>query len=126
MTSKEIFERIIEVMERKGISREELALNTGINIETLSECLKRKSGMIYSTLDILDGVGLELQLDNKPIDTHQDIIDYIADRDIVNNRIENATGIFHGTVKSFIEGNNVSFDKAVRILDALGIEVRVV
>ena len=126
MPSKEIYEKIIEVMGRKGISIDTLSELTGINIDTLLTCLRRKSGMIYNTLDILDEVGLELQLDNKPIDTHQDIIDYIADRDLVNNRIENATGIFHGTVKRFIEGENVQLEKALKIINILGIEVRVV
>lgn len=126
MTSKEVYEKILEVMERKGISREAIALETGINREAVARALRNKSGMIYNTLDIIDGVGLELQLDNKPIDTHQDILDYISDRKVTTNSIEVLTGVYHGTVKKFLEGDNVSFDKAVRILEAMGIEVRVV
>lgn len=126
MTSKEVYEKILEVMERKGISREAIALETGINREAVARALRNKSGMIYNTLDIIDGVGLELQLDNKPIDTHQDILDYISDREVTTNSIEVLTGVYHGTVKKFFEGDNVSFDKAVRILEAMGIEVRVV
>lgn len=126
MTSKEVFEKINEVIEKKELSRNEICAAAGINKDTLTGALRREGGWLYTVLDILNGVGLELQLDNKPIESHQELIDYINDRDLVSTKITSMTGIFDGTIKRFRDGDNVSFDKALKIIDAMGIEVRVV
>lgn len=126
MTSKEVFEKINEVIEKKELSRNEICAAAGINKDTLTGALRREGGWLYTVLDILNGVGLELQLDNKPIESHQELIDYINDRDPVSTKITSMTGIFDGTIKRFRDGDNVSFDKALKIIDAMGIEVRVV
>ena len=126
MTSKEVFEKINEVMKREGIFIEMLALKTGINAETLECSLRKKSGLIYNTLDILDGVGLELQLDNKPIDTHQDIIDYISYFSASMATISRKTGINPSTIKKFTSGENVQMEKAIKIINAYGIDIKII
>lgn len=126
MTSKEIFDRVGEVIKRKNLITEEISVGLGYNYDTLNKCIKRGSSRIYLAMDILDAVGLELQLDNITVNSHQEFIDYVNARNPVNLRISKSTGISQGMIQRLKEGDNVSFDKAVRILDALGIEVRVV
>lgn len=126
MTSKEIFDRVGEVIKRKNLITEEISVDLGYKYDTLNKCVKRGSSGIYLAMDIIDGVGLELQLDNIAVNSHQEFIDYVNARNPVSLRISKSTGISRGTIQRLKEGNNVSFDKAVRILEAMGIEVRVV
>lgn len=126
MTSKEIFERIEEVIERKGMVKRDISRNLGMGRDAIYLIIKNRSCRLYTALDIIDEVGLELQLDNKPMRCHQDLIDYINARNPVNLRISKSTGISQGMIQRLKEGGNVQFVKTVEIIDALGIEVRVV
>lgn len=126
MTSKEIFERIEEVIDRKGMVKREISKNLGMGRDAVYLIIKNRSCRLYTALDIIYEVGLELQLDNKPMRCHQDLIDYINARNPVNLRISKATGISQGMIQRLKEGGNVQFVKTIEIIDALGIEVRVV
>lgn len=126
MTSKEIFERVGETLERKGLSKRSISKMAGVSYETIKRAVNRKASRIYLAVDIINGIGLELQFDNKPINDHQEFIDFVNSRNPVNRRIARIAGVSQGTVQRLREGENVRFDSAMRIVDAMGIEVRVV
>jgi DNA-binding phage protein len=126
MTSKEIFERVGETLERKGLSKRSISKRAGVSYETIKRAVNRKASRIYLAVDIINGIGLELQFDNKPINDHQEFIDFVNSRNPVNRRIARIAGVSQGTVQRLREGENVRFDSAMRIVDAMGIEVRVV
>ena len=126
MTSKEIFDRVGETLERKGLSKRSISKRASVPYETIKRAVDRKASRIYLAVDIINGIGLELQFDNKPINNHQEFIDYVNKRNPVNRRIARIAGVSQGTVQRLREGENVRFDSAMRILEAMGIEVRVV
>lgn len=126
MTSKEIFDRVGEVIKRKGLSKRSISKRAGVSYETIKRAVNRKASRIYLAVDIINGIGLELQFDNKPINDHQEFIDFVNSRNPVNRRIARIAGVSQGTVQRLREGENVRFDSAMRIVEAMGIEVRVV
>jgi DNA-binding phage protein len=126
MTSKEIFERVDETLERKGLSKRSISKRAGVPYETIKRAVSRKGSRIYLAMDIINGIGLELQFDNKPVNDHQEFIDFVNKRNPVNRRIARIAGVSQGTVQRLREGENVRFDSAMRIVEAMGVEVRVV
>lgn len=126
MTSKEIFERIEEVIEIKGIVKRDISRSLGIARDKVYIIIKNRSCRLYTALDIIDEVGLELQLDNKPMRCHQDLIDYVNARNPASQKLSRTTGLNMTTIRRFRRGENTNFGNAMKILDAMGIEVRVV
>ena len=82
--------------------------------------------MLYFLLDLLDEVGLELVLNDKvPIKSHQDLIDVISRMDFVRSQISAKANVSVSTIETFVKGGNVQVAKAFDVLQALGIEVKV-
>ena len=126
MTSKEIYEKINEVIDRKGLSKRIVSEMHGIPYPSLLTATWKKVSRIYLAMDILDAVGLELQFDNIPIRDHQDFIDFVNGRNPVGYKIAKAAGVNQSTIRRLRSGEDVSLEKAMKIIDAMGIEVRVV
>lgn len=126
MTAQEIFERIEEVIKRKGMVKLDISKKLGMRRDAVFVIIKNKACRLHTALDLIDEVGLELQFDNKPMGCHEDLIDYINELKPINRRIARKTGITDETIARFRSGENVNFDSAIRIVEALGIEVRVV
>ena len=82
--------------------------------------------MLSFLLDLLDEVGLELVLNDKiPIKSHQDLIDYISRIDFVRSQVAAKANVSVSTIETFVKGGNVQVAKAFDVLQALGIEVKV-
>ena len=126
MTSKEIFERIEEVIERKGLSKRVICDVSGIPYSGFITALWKGNSGIYRAMDILDAVGLELQFDNIPVRDHQEFINIVNSRNPVSQKLSRATGLNMTTIRRFRNGENTNFGNALMIVEALGIEVRVV
>lgn len=126
MTSKEVFDRVGEVIVRKGLSKRVISDAAGIPYSGFISALWKGNSGIYRAMDILDAVGLELQLDNIPVRDHQEFINIVNLRNPVSQKLSRATGLNMTTIRRFRNGGNTNFGNALMIVDALGIEVRVV
>ena len=127
MTYLEILEKINKKIAKAGLSKPDIAKELQISVSSLIVILRGKSCMLYFLLDLLDEVGLELVLNDKiPIKSHQDLIDYISRIDFVRSQISAKANVSVGTIETFVKGGNVQVAKTFDVLQALGIEVRVV
>ena len=127
MTYKEIIDRVNEKINKAGILKQDIAAGMNIDQGNLSRMLQGAATKIYRCLDLLDEVGLELTLNNKPMRCHQDVLDYALEYRLESMRkIGDKSGVGQGTVNKFFVGENVGMESALKIFDVLGIEVRVV
>lgn len=127
MTYKEIIDRVNEKINKAGILKQDIEAGMNIDQGNLSRMLQGAATKIYRCLDLLDEVGLELTLNNKPMRCHQDVLDYALEYRLESMRkIGDKSGVGQGTVNKFFVGENVGMESALKIFDVLGIEVRVV
>ena len=127
MTYQEIIDRVNEKINKAGILKQDIAAGMNIDQGNLSRMLQGAATKIYRCLDLLDEVGLELTLNNKPMRCHQDVLDYALEYRLESMRkIGDKSGVGQGTVNKFFVGENVGMESALKIFDVLGIEVRVV
>ncbi|HCW73913.1 MAG TPA: hypothetical protein DHM90_09085 [Clostridiaceae bacterium] len=78
--------------------------------------------MMYVFLDFIEEIGLELRLNDQVITCHQDMLDYAKSV----KPSKKPTAIPESTLRRFYAGENVETARTFRILDSLGIEVRIV
>ncbi len=127
MTYQEVMDKINEKIERLGISKEKLAGEIQLHPTRINRILKGDSCMIYTYLDLLDEVGLELQINNiQVIRKHQDLIDCVNKTDYDQMKVWSDSKVQMTTIRRFIRGENVQTAKVFQILKAMGVEVRVI
>lgn len=127
MTYQEVMDKINEKIDRLGISKEKLAGEIQLHPTRINRILKGDSCMIYTYLDLLDEVGLELQINNiQVIRKHQDLIDCVNKTDYDQMKVWSDSKVQMTTIRSFIRGENVQTAKVFQILKAMGLEVRVI
>ncbi len=127
MTYQEVMDKINEKIERLGISKEKLAGEIQLHPTRVNRILKGDSCLIYSYLDLLDEVGLELQINNTQIiRKHQDLIDCVNKTDYDQLKVWSESKVAMTTIRKFIRGENVQTAKVFQILKAMGLEVRVI
>ncbi len=117
----EMKEKILQAIQVKGLKLQNTAAEVGINYSTFYRYFlgDGNSIRIYSFLDILDAVGLELSINGKPIKSHQDLID-ISKTKPLPRKYRDAKGY------RFQKGGNVNTDTAYKILVAQGLEPRII
>jgi predicted transcriptional regulator len=127
MTYEEVIKRINQKINKAGMLKKDIAKEVQISPSSLNTILKGRSCYLYLFMDILDEVGLELMLNDEiPIKSHQDLVDSLSSIDCTRRELSDKTKISAGTISSFINGDNVQVAKAFIIMDAMGVEVRVV
>jgi hypothetical protein len=127
MTYQEVMVKINEKIERIGISKEKLAGEIQLHPTRVNRILKGDSCMIYTYLDLLDEIGLELQINNtEVIRKHQDLIDCVNKTDYDQLKVWSDSKIQMSTIRRFIRGENVQTAKVFQILKAMGLEIRVI
>jgi len=126
MTYLEILEKVNERIERREMVKPYIAQELQTSASNLTVILRGKSCMLYFLLDLLDEVGLELVINDKvPVKSHQDLIDFMGKMDIVRSQIAAKSKVSVGTIETFVRGDNVQVSKAFAVLDAMGIELRI-
>ena len=102
MTYKEIIDRVNEKINKAGILKQDIEAGMNIDQGNLSRMLQGAATKIYRCLDLLDEVGLELTLNNKPMRCHQDVLDYALEYRLESMRkIGDKSGVGQGTVNKF-------------------------
>lgn len=131
MEQSEMFERIRKTMEAKDLNYRDIAKELRMTDVNFTNIIKKGSCMLYIFLDIIYEIGLELVLNGKPMTCHQDVVDYI--QNYTKNyyvasmaMISRKTGITPLAVKRFIEGENVQLEKALKIINILGIDAKII
>lgn len=127
MTYEEIISKVREKIEVAEMSKTDLAMELQINPSNLNKILDGESCMIYLFLDLLDEVGLELVFnDTTPIRSHQELIDYVSNTKYVRRQVFLKSKVTEITIINLEKGKNVQTVKALKVLEAMGIDVRVV
>lgn len=122
MTFREVSNRIKEKVQRSDIDIEDLAEKLNTSESTVKQLLKGNATMMYVFLDFIEEIGLELRLNDQVITCHQDMLDYA--KSVQPSR--KPTVIPESTIRRFFAGENVSIARVFRILNDMGIEVRIV
>lgn len=127
MTYQELLDRINEKIDKAGILKQDIASDLRMEPNNLSRILSGDNTKIYRCLDLLDAVGLEFTFNGKPMKCHQDVIEFV-DRNKTEsiNKISLKAKIAFSTANNFFAGENVRMGSVLKILEAMGIEVRVV
>jgi len=126
MTYLEIMEKVNEKIAKAGLLRQNIAKELQVSASSLTVILRGKSCMLYFLLDLLDEVGLELVINDKvPVKSHQDLIDYINRMDFVKRQVAAKANVLVSTIDTFVRGDNVQVAKVFVVLDAMGIELRI-
>jgi|GEM_PF-2216544 len=118
----EMKEKILQAKKAKGITWSQMDTETGVSKGTLQRYFlgMHKSIRLYTFMDILDSVGLELSINLKPIRSHQDLIDLARSKPLPK-KISSVSSLYR-----FIRGENVNTDTAYKILVAQGLEPRII
>jgi hypothetical protein len=122
MTFREVSNRIKENVQRTEIDIEEMTERLNTSPSTMRQLIKGNSTMMYVFLDFIEEIGLELRLNDQVITCHQDMLDYA--KSVQPSR--KPTVIPESTTRRFFAGENVQIARVFRILDEMGIEVRIV
>lgn len=126
MTYEEIISKVREKIEVAEMSKTDLAMELQTKPSNLNKILAGESCMIYLFLDLLDEVGLELVFnDTIPIKCHQELIDYVKNTKYVRRRVCLKSKVTEITIINLEKGENVQTAKALKVLEAMGIDVRV-
>jgi len=122
MTFREVSNKIKEKVRRTDIDIKELTEKLNTSPSTVRQMLKGNAVMMYVFLDFLEEINLELRLNDQVITCHQDMLDYA--KSVKPSRM--LTAIPESTIRRFFAGENVEIARVFRILESLGIEVRIV
>lgn len=131
MEQSEMFERIRKTIHAKELTYQALARELRMTDVNFINIIKKGSCMLYIFLDIIYEIGLELVLNGKPMTCHQDVVDYIQNYTKSYYKaslamISRKSGITPVAVKRFMEGENVQLEKALKIINILGIDVKII
>ena len=131
MEQSEMFERIRKTMEAKELNHQDIAKELRMTDANFVNIIKKGSCMLYIFLDIIYEIGLELVLNGKPMTCHQDVVEYIQNYNknyyaASMAMISRKTGITPLAVKRFMEGENVQLEKALKIINMLGIDAKII
>jgi DNA-binding Xre family transcriptional regulator len=130
MTYEEVMKRVDESALKRDISFKQMSADTGISIKRLQLIFSGQGTRFYTLLDLIDSVGLEMELDGKPMGTHQDVLVYLEDRlyrsELTPFKLSQKMDVKSGTTRNFFDGGNCRADTFFLICDAMGVEVRVV
>lgn len=122
MTFREVSEKIKEKVKRIDVDIDDLALKLNTSTSTVRQMLKGNAVMLYVFLDFLEEINLQLRLNDQVITCHQDMLDYA--KSVKPNK--KPTAIPESTLRRFYAGENIEIARTFRILESLGIEVRIV
>lgn len=131
MEQSEMFDRIRKTIEAKELDHQDIAKELQIAVKSLTTIISKGSCMLYIFLDLIYEIGLELVLNGKPMTCHQDVVDYIQNYTksyymASMAMISRKSGISPVAVKRFMEGENVQLDKALKIINILGIDAKII
>ena len=126
MSLKEITERIQDKTKRMGYCYEYLGAQVNKTGDTVRRLALHQDGTLYTLLDILDELKLELRLNDEVIQSHQDILDYINKYKIIPEKVAKNRNIPLKAVKMFCKGENINAGRVMTILEHVGIEARVI
>lgn len=131
MEQSEMFERIRKTIEAKELNHQDIAKELQIAVKSLTTIISKGSCMLYIFLDLIYEIGLELVLNGKPMTCHQDVVDYIQNYTksyyaASMAMISRKSGISPVAVKRFMEGENVQLEKALKIINILGIDAKII
>lgn len=87
MSLKEITERIQDKTKRMGYCYEYLGAQVNKTGDTVRRLALHQDGTLYTLLDVLDELNLELRLNDEVIQSHQDILDYIKKYKIIPEKV---------------------------------------
>ena len=82
--------------------------------------------MLYTFLDVISELNLELRLDDQVIQCHQDILDYILKIRVDVGRLSTKSSVKKREVINLYEGENLRIESFFRIIEGLGIEARLI
>lgn len=118
----EMKEKILQAIQIKGLKLQNISAEAGINYSAFYRYFQGDSNSIrlYTFMDILDSVGLELSINGAPVTSHQDLID-LAKSKPLPKKISSVSSLYR-----FIRGENVNTDTAYKILVAQGLEPRII
>jgi len=122
MTYREVSNKIKEKVARTDVDIRALTEKLNTSPSTMRQLLKGNAVMMYIFLDFLAEINLELRLNDQLITCHQDIMDYV--KAVKPSKMP--SGIPESTMRRFFAGENVNVSRVFRILESLGIEVRVI
>ena len=122
MTFREVSNKIKEKVSRTNPDIGVLCYQLSTSPSTVRQLIKGNSVMLYIFLDFLTEINLELRLNDQIITCHQAIMDYV--KSVKPSKMP--SGIPESTMRRFFAGENVNVSRVFRILESLGIEVRVV
>lgn len=118
--------RIHEKSKRIGLSYDYIAAQLNLSGETVRNLAIKKTGMLYTFLDVISELNLELRLDDQVIQCHQDILDYILKTRVDVGRLSTKSSVKKREVINLYEGENLRIESFFRIIESLGIEARLI
>jgi len=130
MTHNEIMQRIGKSALKRGITYEQMAKDSGITIARLYMILSGTGTRLYTLLDMIDSAALEITLDDKPCETHQDVLIHLEERlyksEMTPYKLAKKMKINSDTTNNFFDGGNCTAKTFYMICTAMGVEVRVI
>lgn len=126
MCYEDIAIRIHEKSKRIGLSFDYIAAQLNLSGDTVRKLATKRKGMLYTFLDVIAELNLELRLDDQVIYCHQDTLNYIKKFNIDIFSVSVSTSVPVSEIKRLLIGENISVQRFFTIVHAIGIEAKVI
>ena len=126
MSLDEITARIREKKNRMGYCYEYLGAQVLKSGDTVRRMALHQDGTLYTMLDMLDELKLELRLNDEIIQSHQDILEFLKRHKIEADNVAKRCSVEPIHIKKLCKGENIRADKFMDIMQGIGVEARAI